>query len=277
MDRFVAYRNPHPDDVPLFFYHVPKTAGTTVTGVLHALASARGRGAQHIPRTVGMREKPLPAALKKFGSTLAFMGHCWFGFHEELPGLTRPCVVLRDPVERVVSDYLWQCRVHQREPSARAEDFLDFLDNVVLSNAMTRQIRGGAEIGWNADTFAIRRLESCFLVGTTAGVGLFLSALLTAYGGPTVLARRSKEERSPVKAELVARFADVVRQRNAYDCAVFAHAEQALAPRAQALLAGFTEPNDETMSVENIRGKTYRVERVAPVSGAPASEVAASG
>ncbi len=257
LDVFPAFRCAAPAQLPLFFYHLPKTGGTTVEAALFALAAVRRQPFLVIPRAIGMRERPTPARLGSGPGALAYAGHCWFGFHHVLKRPVQLCTVLREPVGRVVSEYLWRCRYRDRPPSAA--DFQHYLDNLALSNMMTRLLTGESEIDWDSAARAIGHLESFFLVGTTERLASFVSAILTLYGGPTVMTGRAKEERSPLKAELVATFRDAVAARNVYDQALYAHAERHLFGRAAALLEGFTEPNPLAVVVTNPGGKKFEL------------------
>ncbi|WP_374440380.1 hypothetical protein [Stella sp.] len=257
LDEFAAFRCDAPLDTALFFYHVPKTAGTTVEAVLHALATERGRTLRLVPRAVGMRERPPPAGFFEDERPLAYAGHCWFGAHRWVGRPVHACTVLREPVERVVSEYLW--RNANRNRAASADDFRHYLDNLALSNLATRLLAGESEIDWRSVDRAIAHLGSCFLVGRTERLAPFLSAILSLYGGPSVRTRPAKQQRDPRKAQLIEMFGDEIARRNAYDRTLYDYAEAHLFGRADALLRGFSEPAPRRVQVDNPNGKQFVV------------------
>ncbi|MCC7271192.1 MAG: sulfotransferase family 2 domain-containing protein [Alphaproteobacteria bacterium] len=271
MERFVAYVNERPEETPLFFYHLPKTGGTTVDGVLTALAAVRRRSFQLLPRKIGMREAAFPDHLRKSESALVFAGHCLFGMHTELGVRVNLCTVLRHPVERVVSEYLWTCRFYGRAAKVSETDFSDYLDNIAVPNLMTRLLIGSHEIAWGATARAMEHLASFYLVGSTARLDAFLGALLSSYGGPNVRMTRAKEERNPAKAALAARFAETIAARNRHDVALYAHGERHLFGRADEMLAAFTTPNPDDVVVRTVGAKSFELGRLKPrTAAAPA-------
>ena len=94
-----------PDVRPLIFIHVPKTAGTTINGILQ----------QNVPRDA--RFKINPHAIQESKAQLAALdedararirllyGHMGFGWHTLLPTTADYATLLREPVARVVSHY----------------------------------------------------------------------------------------------------------------------------------------------------------------------------
>lgn len=257
LDAFPAFRRERPLDTPLFFYHVPKTVGTTVDAVLSALAAVRGRHFQLIPRAVGMRERSVPAGMFGDERTLCYAGHCWFGMHRMVGRPVQLCTVLRDPVARVISEYLW--RSSSRDRPVSVEDFRHYLDNVALPNLATRLLAGESEIDWKSVDRAIAHLGQFALVGRTEDLAPFLSVLLTIYGGPTVRTSKAKERPDPLKDVLRERFAEEIARRNGYDRIVYSFAEAQLFGRAKSMLAGFAKPEPRRVLVQNLRGKNFVV------------------
>ena len=257
MEEFAAFRCDTPLDTPLFFYHVPKTAGTTVNAVLHALAQERGRPFRMILREIGMRERPLPPGLFRDETTLCYAGHCWFGMHREIGRPAHACTVLREPVARVVSEYLW--RAGNRGLAASADGFRHYLDNLAMPNLATRLLAGESEIDWRSVDRAAANLASCFLVGRTEDMAPFVTAVLTLYGGPAVRTARAKERPDPLKSALIEAFGEEIARRNECDRMLYRYAEAELFGRAALLVRGLTEPSPRRVRVENPNGKHFAV------------------
>lgn len=254
-DLYRAFRRHEPIEVPLFFYHVPKAAGTTVNAVLFALAKFRDHICRFVPTPVGMRRTDPPRGLFGDPRVLVYSGHCWFGMHHRVPGPIHCATVLREPVERVASEYLWRSR--HRDRVATAEAFEHYVRNVGLSNMATRLLSGESDIDWSSIERAVANLESCRFVGLTAELGAFVTAILTEYGGPNVKAPRAKEGRDPLKVELMERYGGMVADHNRYDIELYAAAR-----RIQLERPGVTAALGEaavTLRVSNPRGKLFDV------------------
>ena len=89
---------------PLFFSHVPKTAGTSLRSLAARFTPAARLSSirefslvsPNIEFIKGFREKPLPPLI---------MGHFSYGVHRFIGAPPRYACVMRDPVQRVVSFY----------------------------------------------------------------------------------------------------------------------------------------------------------------------------
>lgn len=123
---------PSPDDSPLVFLHVPKTAGTTLWLILRR---------QYSPAAVVRADGPaalaaLPDAQRDGARVL--LGHLPYGVHP----FPRPptCVtVLRDPLERTLSHY-----GHWLRSADRPAPLADWLDagDPTIDNLQTRMLAG---------------------------------------------------------------------------------------------------------------------------------------
>ncbi|HXH34433.1 MAG TPA: hypothetical protein VNJ54_08490 [Plantibacter sp.] len=95
----------------LVFAHIPKTAGTTLTGVIEREYGVAA--CVHVKNWHDHRDESLEAirgaAANPF--TRAVLGHLPFAARPAFPPTTRWLTVLRDPVERALSDYFYGKRV----------------------------------------------------------------------------------------------------------------------------------------------------------------------
>ncbi len=142
----------------LLFLHIPKTAGMSLTNLFRRITDDNERWELYDPaHVIALRDLPHSAKAQ----LRIVYGHFQFGLHEVLPQPTEYFTFLRDPIDRIVSDYFHV----ERHPSsaihhvAGQRSLLDFAKYRVfeqgLTNRMTRQISGyyGLEEEWpDADT-----------------------------------------------------------------------------------------------------------------------------
>lgn len=144
------------EEKTVFFLHIPKCAGTTLTEEIikkkfkpHQLIIFYQQGTQELIR----RLKEMPLREQKKIKCIA--GHFAFGIHHFYTA--RPVTyitLLRDPVERVISHYYYVLRrtdhylhntVHEKKYSLK--EYLENKLSVELNNGQTRILAG---IGWGA-------------------------------------------------------------------------------------------------------------------------------
>lgn len=117
--------------VILIYTHIPKTGGNTFAAVLYnqyhyekEVCSVYLR--EHLPKDVD------------FDKIKLIIGHHQFGLHKEVP---RPCkyiTMLRDPVDRVVSNYFFNLKFHGKQP--KESPFVEFIKR--YPNRQTRWVAG---------------------------------------------------------------------------------------------------------------------------------------
>ncbi len=126
----------------LVFIHVPKTAGTTVKTILRRQRpESRVRNVGNVLKGYERGRAATEAAGRQLLSdreTWAVKAHIPFGFQRYLPPDARYMTFLREPIERVISNYYHEARHPVRRGEVprlvRAEDLLSaqrpFLDNL---------------------------------------------------------------------------------------------------------------------------------------------------
>jgi len=134
---------------PVIFFHIHKTGGQTLAGVLHR-QYPRGTVLDlwlQRPETIDAF-LALPEAER--AKLRALTGHMPFGFHRYFPQGARYVTILRDPVKRFLSEYRHLCDLPEewgvwRPPDAcleSVESYLDYLTAHNLCNAQTRMVGG---------------------------------------------------------------------------------------------------------------------------------------
>lgn len=133
----------------LIFLHVPKTAGSTLNGVLDRRFRARETFIYH-PRSPTRSLEALARLSDGDKRSIKLLrGHLFFGIHESLPQPATYITILRDPIDRVVSFYHYVLRTpaHYLNERIRSEPdgiraLLKGGDAGELNNMQTRFISG---------------------------------------------------------------------------------------------------------------------------------------
>lgn len=233
---------------PCIFVHLPKSGGSTLQEIIQrqypsdSIYSIEGESIDSVQRSVD-RLRNLPDDQRS--AIACVRGHVPFGIHRWLTGDTAYVTVLRDPVERTVSDYFFARntpghRLYERIRANRLslEDFAVLRHQEGLGNIYCRML-GGA-VDWNRlrdsplettpDTLdaAKRNLECHFAaVGLTERFDVSLLLMQDALGWGNVLYRRTNVTRDkPARVLLTVGERDAIHRLNALDIELYSFARQ---------------------------------------------------
>ena len=251
---------------PLIFHHIAKTGGTTLTGVLFAIAVHRRRSYQLIEKRFGDGEARLPLRLR-LSRALVYAGETPFGFGRHFPSRRfHRVTVVRHPAHRIVSSYFWKRRSADRFDRIGENDFHVFLEREATHERCARTLAGLAGSPKPhepaLDLAACREaLDACYAFCCSESVDRMAEFLLTRYGGPSVEFQDAKKESDPRKPDLVERFADLICERNPLDLAIYEYA------RKQEHRIALSDPERAVPSLHLIRitnrgGKAFDFARV---------------
>jgi len=131
-------------DGVLIFLHIPKTAGTTLNRILDweynplRIFSINGR----YFRTSYQKLTNCPPG--RLARMQLFRGHMPFGLHRFLPRPANYITVLRDPVERTISEYFFAVnrRVHRQHRQISRLTLEEYVSSSPYNNAQTKLIAG---------------------------------------------------------------------------------------------------------------------------------------
>jgi hypothetical protein len=258
-----AARRMSPESL-LVLLHIPKTAGMTLQKILQyhygdafqGAGKPRGRHAPPHQRTpnVFSRFEHADTRLREIAAkpgVRAVSGHITFGLHDRLPPDARYITILRDPVERTLSQYYFHVRPHAEAGKAARRDLAPpwlpppsselTLEECLTErgyipdNLQTRMLCGLVSpydpLPPRALEQALHNLRERFaFVGTTERFEEFLALLNLELGWPTVAYTRSNANATRLRKEdLSAGLLRVVEERNALDRELHACAAQLLA------------------------------------------------
>jgi hypothetical protein len=177
----------------LIFLHVPRTAGSTLHGVMMR---------QYGPKEILTAELLDPAEVervqampeKQRARVRVLKGHLPFGAHVHFPGPSRYFTMTRDPIERIVSLYHYMRRNerHRDHDTLRSMSLSEFLQDdrwtVHTDNSFVRLIAGEPELARGAVDEACldraaKNIEGSFVAaGSSASFDETLVFLKRTYG-----------------------------------------------------------------------------------------------
>lgn len=231
---------------PVIFYHIPKSAGTTLNSVLKK---------NYQPENFvecGINTQAFMADMKtwppdRLAQVRLLQGHFPFGIHELLPGRPRYFTLLRDPVDRVISYYYHAKReplhylhkhIHGNDWSLK--DLLESRIPIMMNDAQVRLISGVFdtlpfnEVDERLLEQAITNLRTFAVVGVMEQFDLTLLLLQKAFGWRDInyVTTNIGENRQPAEmhsAEII----ETVRRYNRYDAMLYEEARRLLAQQVK--------------------------------------------
>ncbi len=229
------------------FVHLPKTAGSTLLRILER--EYEGHPTFRVYADSEARIADLRAMSDDQRSRLRLVvGHMAVGIDRFLPGANAYLTMLRDPVERIVSHYHYVLAHPQGAGNARAVEGISSLDEYVRSSVFARIVNNGQTrllgsdvlaAGEPADADALERAKAFLdrpdvVVGVQERFDESLLVMVQAFGWGLPAYRRENVTASrPRIAELAPATVELIRERNALDIELHAHAtarfERALA------------------------------------------------
>jgi len=213
------------EDQHLYFYHFSKTGGTSVNASLRTLALALGKRFGQILKQEEGVEKPKPEQLNPMPWILS--GHTKYGYHEFFGTNLSIISVIRDPIDRVLSQYFWKYRATEASALADKGLFTDFLERHAHHNKMAWGLLGSDSNAEKPSDLAINRLSNFKYVTTTEYIAQMMSVIASVNGSPSFLVQRGKvNPHIKIKDELRCEFGARIEKQNLIDAEIFSYAEK---------------------------------------------------
>lgn len=223
----------------VIFLHLPKTAGTTLHNIInrqYPRQAIHSFGPDAVAAVAAFRA--MPEAER--ANIRLLKGHMPFGLHTYLPQPAAYFTMLRDPVDRVISEYYFARRnpahyLHWLivEQNLSLVEALEAQVHVMLNDAQTRLLSGvWGEVPFGEMTAehleqAKRNLAHCTIVGLTERFDESLLLLQRAFGWQDIRYRRANvtPERPP-KESFEPAALQIIRQAQPLDLELYDYARQ---------------------------------------------------
>lgn len=254
-----------PGDV-LFFLHIPKTGGVTLTRILDERFSPEEVLPTPDPNNPAAKFRELPPS--RLAKIRLVRGHYWFGpgdgaIHDFLSPDPVTITVIRDPVDRVVSTFRHALRDRRNWLSKyldEDDDLETFLAHPVVENHV-RDLQARLVVGlapgnrppapagaakdpesMSAEELLERaksRLDGFAFVGVTSRLDESVASLMRTFGWPPPddVPKLNAAPRSVASQEISERARHRIEELNQVDAAVYEHANRLLDARLPQLAA----------------------------------------
>lgn len=188
---------------PLFYFHVNKTAGNSMIGEI----SQHFSESQILTDSGNLTVPFLQACGEQRLRDAGFIhGHVGPGAAAHLQGVADTILMLRDPMDHVISHYLYLLREldHPQRKEAMELGFREFIHTypahlsfqaITLANGLGQVVP--PERPWDCLPDLVRYLESTFLLGTVDHIGEFLASLARTRQWPVPVSLRHVNKAAP--------------------------------------------------------------------------------
>ena len=283
----------NPADSVLFFLHVPKTAGTTLYTIIE-----RQFGPEEIYPIIG---PDLAASIAQFKSADAsakrgirlVRGHMPFGLHQFIDRPATYVTMLRDPIDRVVSDFYYvfqtpdhplyeeitsggmdiatyfesRAALHEGNDQTRLLSGVESVNRRILEGADTRRIAvEQAPVTHETLTIAQQNLATHFIsVGISERFDESVLLLREAMGWRNVFyLRRNITRRRPAVRDLPAQTISTLRKHYSIDIELYEDARERFEDRVRQEGRAFRRELARFRVLNNVYarvGSTYHLSR----------------
>ncbi len=249
------------------FLHIPKSAGTTIRTIISREYGSRSV-VYYEPETEHFEYRDAPQAYLRGrldeGGIRLITGHLRYGIHEFLHAPCRYFTLLRDPVERALSEYFYAYAYPQHRYQAKIlsgeMSFADFLDadTIFVGSTITHFLSGESPgLHTSAEVSLTNLRRSITAVGTSERFdeSMLLIAKDFGWAPPLYLPRnvtrlddRQAEHRMRVREEV----GTLLRAKFALDYQVYDAANELMSHRILRLGGGFRDAAENFSELQSV-------------------------
>lgn len=238
--------NRTPTQPTIIFLHIPKTAGSTLQGLLRR--HYRGDALYVVDGVTRTVDSLIALSDVEKRRIRMIAGHIPYGLHEHLPQPATYFTLLREPVDLVISYYYYLKRevTHPyhalvNEPDMTLSKFLDLRIDNTISNIQTRLLAGKVynEVYEECTAEDLERAkehlhESFAVVGLTEAFDETLLLLQGVFGWRNLYyARVNVTRQRPLRAEISPDIYEAICQHNQLDLELYRYAADRFSTRLQ--------------------------------------------
>ena len=220
----------------LIFLHIPKAGGTTLQTIIE-----RNYKKGEVHRYQGPEDFKKYSERQKRGFKVV-SGHFYYGLHRDIPQPTTYFTMLRDPIERVISNYFYVLRtpehhLHNKVKSEKMSlrDYVISKVNRQLDNGQLRLLWGDGDIPFGSCSTEMLEKAKEHLRDSFSVIGLVerfddsLQLLAKQFGWKNISYEKANVTANrPQQSQIDAATLSAVEECNLYDRELYHFAEQAL-------------------------------------------------
>lgn len=228
--------------LPVIFVHIPKTAGSTLGTILRKQYTQNRMFATRAMSRSALQEqqRDIVRSIEE-NRILAMSGHMVFGAHRHTDRPFQYITIVREPIDRVISDYYYVRRTPTHDfydpvvtQDYSLEDYVTRQITIYTDNVQTRMLAGvgtDVPIGECTKTMlntALEHVENHFVVaGLTSRFdeSIILMKQMLNWGYPLYMTR-NKTRKRPSWQDVSAETRAVIREHNQLDVVLYEHIQE---------------------------------------------------
>ena len=228
--------------VPIVYTHIPKTGGSTLRDIVR-----RQYGAEHVFSIRAFTPERLRREMKTFEvdpgrhAWKAISGHAIVGAHQFVSDSYSYITMVREPIDRVISDYYYVCRTPDHDfydpvvtEKYSLADYVESGITIYARNLQTRMLSGlGREVPYDESPSSMlkkakKNIDTYFsVIGLTESFNQSVILMKHRLGwGIPVYKTRNKTRKRPKRDEVSQSTREIIQEHNELDIKLYEYASE---------------------------------------------------